>query len=104
MPINMIKSLEEQIVRKVMKEVTELNTYTPVVEDRYGVFVDPVTEQSIAVRRFTLTNSYGMVVQIINYGVTVTSILVPDRESVFRDVVLGYEDLQGMIAVNIFHS
>lgn len=42
---------------------------------------------------FTLSNDHGVVVSITNYGGAVTSILAPDRNGVFGDVVLGYETL-----------
>ncbi len=46
---------------------------------------------------YTLTNSHGVEVSITNYGGTVTSIRVPDREGVFGDVVLGYETIDEYI-------
>ncbi|HEX2271634.1 MAG TPA: aldose epimerase family protein [Pyrinomonadaceae bacterium] len=42
---------------------------------------------------YKLTNRHGVEVSITNYGGTVTSIKVPDREGVFGDVVLGYETI-----------
>lgn len=42
---------------------------------------------------YTLTNSNGMEVKITNYGGIITSILAPDAEGNFDNVVLGYEDL-----------
>jgi aldose 1-epimerase len=49
------------------------------------------------VYQYTLRNASGMTVQIINYGAAVTSILVPDRNGQFDDVVLGYDSLQGYV-------
>jgi len=49
------------------------------------------------VYQYTLTNSSGSKVTIINYGAIVTSIIVPDRNGKFEDVVLGYDTLQGYI-------
>lgn len=43
---------------------------------------------------YTLTNSHGVEVSITNYGGTVTSIKVPDRNGVFGDVVLGYDTIE----------
>jgi aldose 1-epimerase len=43
---------------------------------------------------FQLTNDSGMVVDITNYGGTVTSIKVPDRSGNLDDVVLGYKTLE----------
>src|SRR5690349_19545333 len=40
---------------------------------------------------YTLTNNNGVEVSVTNYGGTVTSIRVPDRNGIFGDVVLGYD-------------
>jgi aldose 1-epimerase len=45
------------------------------------------------VTRYTLTNSKGASATIINYGGTVTSLKVPDRNGKFSDVVLGFKSL-----------
>lgn len=42
-------------------------------------------------RLFTLKNANGMEVQIMNYGGTVKSIKVPDKDGTFDDVVLGFD-------------
>ena len=44
------------------------------------------------IESFTLKNRRGMEVKIINFGGTVTSIKVPDRNGKFADVVLGFEN------------
>lgn len=44
---------------------------------------------------YTLKNSAGMEVKITNYGGTVTSIKVMDRNKKFDDVVLGFDKLAG---------
>jgi aldose 1-epimerase len=49
------------------------------------------------VRQYTLTNRAGAVVQIIDYGATVTSLRVPDRDGKIQDVVLGYDTVQGYV-------
>jgi len=48
----------------------------------------------------TLKNARGMEVHAISYGGIVTSILVPDRQGHFEDVVLGYEDAESYIKNN----
>lgn len=53
-----------------------------------------VTEDGKEVFVFTLKNSNGMMVEIINYGATVLSIFAPDREGKFDDIVLGYDRLE----------
>jgi aldose 1-epimerase len=49
------------------------------------------------VHQYTLTNKSGAVVQILDYGATVTSVRVPDRHGKIEDVVLGYDSLQGYV-------
>jgi len=47
--------------------------------------------------QYTLKNRAGVTAQIINYGATVTSLRVPDRNGIMGDVVLGFDSLQGYI-------
>ncbi len=42
---------------------------------------------------YTLKNKNGMTVKITNYGGIVTSLLVPDKNGKFDDVVLGFDNL-----------
>ncbi len=49
------------------------------------------------VELYTLTNRKGVEVKITNYGATVVSLKVPDREGKFDDVVLGYDDIDGYL-------
>ena len=44
---------------------------------------------------YTLTNASGMEVKITNYGGTIQSIKVPDRDKNFGDVVLGFDSAEG---------
>jgi aldose 1-epimerase len=46
---------------------------------------------------YTLTNPSGAEVKIINFGATVVSLKVPDRQGKLRDVVLGYDDLEAYV-------
>src|ERR1700734_2688971 len=41
---------------------------------------------------YTLTNKYGMTVSISNFGGTLVSLKVPDRDGKLGDVVLGYDN------------
>lgn len=50
-----------------------------------------------SITKYTLTNTNGVSVSIINYGGTVTNIMVPDSKGVMGDVVLGFDDLQGYL-------
>jgi aldose 1-epimerase len=49
------------------------------------------------VLQYTLTNTAGIKVKIINYGAIITSIIVPDKNGKFEDVALGYDSLQEYI-------
>ncbi len=50
-----------------------------------------------SIQEYTLKNKNGMVVKITNYGATITSIIVPDREGNMADVALGYDSVEGYI-------
>ena len=41
----------------------------------------------------TLKNTNGMVVEIMNYGATITKILIPNNKDSVTDVVLGYDSV-----------
>ena len=56
------------------------------------------TEDGQQVDLYTLTNKNGMEAAITNYGGTVVSLKVPDRNRKFEDVVLGYDNLDGYAA------
>ena len=47
-----------------------------------------------SVDAYTLTNSHGLEVRIMNFGAIVLSLRVPDRNGRLDDVVLGFDSLQ----------
>jgi aldose 1-epimerase len=53
-----------------------------------------------AVTEYTLTNSSGMQVSILNYGGTVTKLIVPDKNNNMGDVVLGFDSFDGYLQKN----
>ena len=55
------------------------------------------TEDGKSVNLYTLTNANGLKARITNYGAIVTSLLVPDRNGNFADIVLGYDTLDEYI-------
>jgi len=67
-------------------------TQPPMAKSVFGKLAD-----GREVSRHTLTNGAGVTVQIINYGATVTSLRVPDRNGKMEDVVLGYDSLTGYV-------
>lgn len=46
---------------------------------------------------FTVRNSRGTVASITNFGAVLVSLMVKNEEGVFRDVVLGYDTLEGYL-------
>jgi aldose 1-epimerase len=44
--------------------------------------------------QYTLKNSTGMLVKVINYGGTITDIITPDKNKVMASVVLGFDSLK----------
>ncbi|MES2375747.1 MAG: aldose epimerase family protein [Bacteroidota bacterium] len=50
--------------------------------------------------QYTLTNSNGMQVKVINFGATITDILAPDRDNKLGDVVLGFDSLKQYLGRN----
>ncbi|GAE27373.1 aldose 1-epimerase [Halalkalibacter wakoensis JCM 9140] len=49
------------------------------------------------VKIFTLKNSSGMELSCINYGCTITKVLVPDQAGNFENVVLGFDSIEEYI-------
>ncbi len=47
---------------------------------------------------YTLTNDNGLRVDITNYGGRIVSLLVPDKNGVFDDIVTGYHTIEEFIA------
>ena len=51
---------------------------------------------------YTLQNENGMIVQITNYGAKIVTLIVPDKNGVFTDVVLGYETIGEYIKGQVY--
>jgi len=54
------------------------------------------------VMRYTLTNSHGMRMEVINYGGIVVRLEAPDKNGKLADVVLGFDSLSGYLQHNTF--
>ena len=54
----------------------------------------------IIINLFTLTNSHGMTAEITNLGGRVVSLVVPDKNGILRDVVLGFEKVEEYLPEN----
>jgi aldose 1-epimerase len=55
------------------------------------------TINGIDINRFTLKNQKGTIVKLMNYGATVTNILVADKTGALGDIVLGFDNLDGYL-------
>ncbi|MGK9477197.1 aldose epimerase family protein [Melioribacter sp. OK-6-Me] len=51
---------------------------------------------------YTMKNSNGMTVKLTNYGASLVSIVTPDKEGKFADVIAGFDSLSGYINDNAF--
>ena len=58
------------------------------------------THDSSAVTQYTLTNPSGMQVKILNYGGTITGIMVPDKNGNKGNVLLSFDSLSGYTQKN----
>ena len=59
----------------------------------FGALPDGTT-----VTDWVLTNDEGLQVEVIDYGVTIRSIIVPDKTGKPVDVVLGYDTVEEYLA------
>lgn len=49
----------------------------------------------IYIYRFSFTNKNNVTVRVINYGATITDILLPDKNGTVEDISLGFDSVQG---------
>ena len=52
------------------------------------------------ITQYIIENPLCMEMRVINYGVIITHLIVPDKDSLFRDVVSGYDSLSGYLESN----
>lgn len=55
------------------------------------------TQQGELVYEYTIANSSGMKVSVLNLGGIITRLLVPDRHGNFQNIVLALDSLQGYV-------
>lgn len=53
-----------------------------------------LTKSGEQVIRYTLTNSQGMSVSVLNYGCIIQKIIIKGSDNIVRDVLLGYDNLE----------
>ena len=61
-----------------------------------------VTKAGESVNQFVCTNQNGLVLEMINYGATISAFRVPDQENRLVNIVLGCNNLQGYEACTSF--
>lgn len=61
-----------------------------VVEDEYGTLDKQI------VKRYTFSNANNMTAEIITYGGRISVIRVPDVHGEVQDVVLGFDNFEGL--------
>jgi aldose 1-epimerase len=71
---------------------TTHNSFSLITPEPFGKTLD-----GKPVEIYTLRNASGMTARIMTYGGIVQSLLVPDRNGNFGDVVLGYDTLDGYL-------
>lgn len=77
-----------------IQEISEL----PIIDE-------PTESTKQVVKRYTFINSKNTAIQVINYGATVISISVADKNGHFSDVILGFDKIEGefiRVVLNIF--
>lgn len=50
-----------------------------------------------AITEYTISNPHGIKLAFLNYGGTVTKLIMPDRKGALTDVVLGFDSLSGYL-------
>jgi aldose 1-epimerase len=53
-----------------------------------------------AISQYTLTNTRGMTMKVINYGGIITNLMAPDKNGTYEDVVLGFDSLSSYLKSN----
>ena len=47
--------------------------------------------------KYTIENSNGIKTSVITYGATLTEIFTPDKTGKFKDILVGFDDLDGFV-------
>ncbi len=61
-----------------------------ITETLYGT-----TENGIQVPSYTITNEKGAYIELVAYGATLNKIVVPDRNGVLNDILVGFDTMAG---------
>ncbi len=62
------------------------------------------TPDGLEVYLYTITNTKGSYAQIINYGATLQSLFVPDKNGNLVDVTIGFDDLESHMTLSDYQG
>ncbi|NJB72129.1 aldose 1-epimerase [Saonia flava] len=85
---------KEKVNTEEMKEIVETST---IEKSEFGA-----NAKGENVDLYTLTNRNGMEVKIMTYGGIITHLTAPDKDGVYKDVVLGFDTLEEYLDGNPF--
>lgn len=54
--------------------------------------------------RYTIKNSKGMSLSVLTLGAMMRELWVPDKDGQFKDILLDYKDLSGMVLLRLDES
>jgi aldose 1-epimerase len=75
---------------------------TPLKNAKVKVEAFGIMPDGKAVKLYTLKNKNGVEMKVMNYGGIITSLVVPDKNGNFDDVVLGYDSLSSYLKSSPF--
>jgi len=80
-------------VESTEEQIEEISLKTPLKAEDFQIEIDGDTTDF-----YVLTNKNGIEITFTDYGQRLTSLMVPDKNGNFEDVVLGFETLEKFIA------
>jgi aldose 1-epimerase len=76
---------------------------TTVTQKPFGSMPNPTTGSQQSVAKFIVKNLSGAELHLITYGAAVTNLFVPDKLGKLEDVVLGFDDLEGIYTLHLYY-
>lgn len=98
--VNGLMTYDRKMIKMNQQQVREANLQVRAAgSDAVNpLAVDPqrfnATVQGKQTALYTLRNNNGMEVQVTNFGARIVSIIMPDKNGLMRDVVLGFDNIQ----------
>lgn len=88
------KEEEEDLSHLWIESINPSDEDVQLTEDFFG-YSDPPLDDIVPTKRFTWITKNKLVVRLITYGATITSIEAPDRNGRTDDIVLGFNEVEG---------